>query len=200
MSNVLTNQQNQISGQITDTSNVVNAVLGQFGHKILSGQEYFVNTLQPGQSVIVSSEKGGQFRITNLGNNQYQIESVGQIYNPHNFHQPWTTLNVTVNTPQYSYNVQTSSITTTDLKVQATITAAGATSTPYLETTYNISQTVPITYERQNNQIIFQTGTPQTNITLQNINLPTFTKEQYQQSQSRQDPNLNPDGTITQYR
>jgi hypothetical protein len=138
--------------------------------------------LQPGQSAVVSSEKGGQFRVTYLGNNQYQIESVMPFYNPNNPNQPWTSLNVTVNIPQYSYNIQTGSVTTTDLKVHGTITTAGASSQrlPYLETTYNISQTVPITAKVEDSYIIFQTGTPQTNIRLQNINLPIITSQQLQ--------------------
>jgi hypothetical protein len=185
-----------VSGYIVKPNEVINEYLKPYGYKIPDEYISQINNLQPGQSIVVNARAynydtntwgsvGAQFRITYLGGDQYKIESVDQFYNFYNFNQPWTSLDVTITLPKYTYNMETNKVTTTDLKIYGTVTTSGATSLnlPYLETTYNVNQTIPILSKIQNDQITFQTGTPQTNITLQNINLPILTKEQYQQLQ-----------------
>jgi len=193
------------SGYIINPGNVINEYLKSYGYKIPDEYISQIENLQPGQSITVyarmynyETNQYGQgsapFKITYLEYGKYKIESESPFYNPYNFYQPWTTLNTIITVPTYTYNILTNTINTTDLKVQGSITTTGAISLnlPYLETTYNINQTIPITHKIENNQIIFKTSEPKTNITLQNINLPIITTQQLQTLQSGQNLNLQP--------
>ena len=173
-------------------SDVVNSVLQQYGYQLLPGQNTLINNLQPGQSVIVNTSAGSigaQFKVTYLGNGQYQIQSVGTFYNPYDFYHPQTSLNVTVTAPTYDVYAN-DSVSTSSLIISGQVTTHGTTNInePYYNATYNINEIVPFNSTISGNQIIFQSGTSQINTNLQSIDLPTLTTQQYQELQSGQIP------------
>jgi len=190
---------------IMSPSDVINNVLSQYGYKIPNEYLNQINNLQPGQSITINARAynydtntwgnvGAQFKITYLGNNQYQIESVDKFYSFNDFYHPWTSINQIITVPTYTYNLETNQISTTPLKISGQVTTHGTTklNEPYYNATYNINQTIPINYTIEGNQIVFKTGTPQTNVNLQSTNLPTITSQQLQQLQSGQNLNIKP--------
>jgi hypothetical protein len=182
------------SGQVMSGSDVVNSVLGQYGYQLLPGQDTLINNLQPGQSVTVSASAGSAgaaFKITYLGNGQYQIQSVGTFYNPYDFYHPQTSLNVTATAPTYDIYAN-GSVSVSSLLVSGTVTTHGTTNInePYYNATYNINETVPINYmyNTQTGQLTFWGSNPQGGQTLQSISLPTLTFQQYIQLVNGQMP------------
>ena len=187
---------NPQSGNIISPSQAVNDVLQQYGYMIPSNETSLINSLQPGQSITINaiSATGGSasaaFTITYLGNNQYQIQSVEEFYNPYDFNNPQTSINETVTVPTYSYN--NGQISTTNLQISGQITTYGTTNInmPYYTATYNVNETIPINYEynTQTGQLTFWGGNQQGGATLQSIDLPIITTQQLQELQNGQIP------------
>ena len=173
-------------GDVVQPSQVISNVLQQYGYQLTQQELQEIDNLQPGQSITVNASagsSGAQFKITYLGNNQYQIQSVNQFYNFNDFNNPWTSINETIIIPTYSINQQTGQITTTNLQISGQATTYGTTNInePYYNATYKINETIPINYmyNTQIGQLTFWAGNIQGGATLQSINAPTLTAQQY---------------------
>jgi len=174
-------------------SDAINNALSQYGYTLSYGDIEKVNNLQPGQSITVyatGNPYGAQLKITNLGNGQYSIQSTTPLYNK----GQWVSINENVNIPTATENVLTGSISTTNYDIigYATLQSSGSLNATKLAT-YEISESYPITYKVNNNQITFQLGNPTVNNTsLYSINVPTITTQQLQALQSGQNTNIKP--------
>jgi hypothetical protein len=171
-------------GDIVQPSQVISNILQQYGYQLTSQELQEIDNLQPGQSITVNAyagSTGAQFKITYLGNNQYQIQSVGEFYNFNDFNNPWTSINETVTVPAYSINQQTGQISTTNLSISGQVTTYGTTNInePYYTATYNVNETIPVYSSSYSGQIGFWFGNPQGGASLQSLSVPTLTYQQY---------------------
>jgi len=92
-------------GDIVQPSQVISNVLQQYGYNLTSQELQEINNLQPGQSIKVGNPDAGQtpIIITYLGNNQYNIKSLGEFYTSDG-HE--IAIDETVTIPTYSINQQ----------------------------------------------------------------------------------------------
>ena len=188
--NMPTNPQ-PISGYLEDPSQVISGVLQQYGYQLTQQELEEIDNLQPGQSVTVNASSGSLyevFKITNLGNNQYQIQSEGFFYTSDSQN---IAIDLTVTVPTYSISPTGTAASTTSLQISGTISdlQSGTSNNPSYTAVYNINETLPIIpYLTGTGQVIFQPGAQQGGETLQSISLPTLTTQQYQELQQGQMP------------
>jgi len=175
-------------------SDAINGALSQYGYTLAYGDIEKVNNLQPGQSITVyaignpskGNPYGAQVKIINLGNGQYEIQSTTPLYD----NGQWINIDESVNIPTVTENVLTGSISTTNYNIVGynTLQSSGSLNATKLAT-YEISESYPITYKVNNNQITFQFGNPTVdNTSLQSINVPTLTYQEYIQLANGQMP------------
>jgi hypothetical protein len=202
----LPSQQSE-SGYIVQPSQAINSVLEQYGYALPSNVLQEINNLQPGQSITVNASSynsqlqewgaaSAEFEITYLGNDKYKIQSIGEFYNFNNFNNPWTSINETITVPTYSIN-QNGQISTTNLSISGQVTTYGTTNInlPYYTAAYNVNEIIPTNYvyNPQTGQLTFWGSNPQGGITLQSINAPTLTSQEYiELAQGKIPPGLKP--------
>ena len=185
----------QNMGLIMPAHDIISSILQQYGYNLTSQELQEIDNLQSGQSVIIQGAT--PVKITYLGNNQYQIQTVGNPFTPSGQE---VGLNLVVTIPTYSINQQTGQIGTGSIIISGTITnnmaitfSNGFTEIfPYQTETYSVNEIIPIISTISGNQVTFQTGTPQGSVTLQSISLPTITTQQLQELQSGQNIGLKP--------
>ena len=190
MSNILTsNQNNTQTVQLMDPSSTVNSVLNQYGYTLSYGDTERLKNLQPGQTITVyatGNRHGALLEVTYHGNGTYTIKST----TPLNVNNQWIDISQTVTSPK-------ATITYSNNNIQAIATTGYTTTgniylkesgTPNSTTlaTYNVNVSVPVTHQITNNEIRFNTGTPQVNTNLQSINVPTITSQQLQNNNNLQ--------------
>jgi hypothetical protein len=197
MNNTLTQPNSNIQTvSLMNASQAVNSVLNQYGYTLSYGDTERLKSLQPGQSMTVYATAGAQggalLKVTYYGNGQYQIESL----TPLKVNNQWIDINQAVSTPTaaitYS-NGNVQSVTTTGYSTTGTVVVreSGIPGSTALAT-YNVSVSAPVTSQITNTSIQFSSGTPQTSINLQSINVPTITSQQLQALQSGQNLNIKP--------
>ena len=176
--NMPTNPQ-PISGYLETPSQTISGVLQQYGYQLTQQELEEIDKLQKGQSIkIWNSPSQTPIIITYLGNNQYNVESLGEFYTPEGQE---IAINETITVPTYTISPTGTAASTTSLQISGTIyDVEGGRYKPDYTAVYNVSETIPIIpYLMGNGQVIFQPGTQQGGATLQSINAPTLTYQQY---------------------
>jgi len=181
----------QNMGTIMPAHDVISSILQQYGYQLTQQELQEIDNLQARQSIIIQGAT--PVKITYLGNNQYQIQTVG---NPFTTTGQEVGLDLTITIPTYSINQQTGQVGTGSILISGTVTNSIAITSsngiaeifPYQTETYSVNEIIPITSTISGNQVTFQTGNPQGNITLQSTSLPTITIQQLQELESGQIP------------
>ena len=182
-----------ITGDLIQPGQEINDILKQYGYQLTQQEQQEINNLQPGQSITINASAGSTgalFEITYLGNDQYQLKSVGRFYDVYDFNNPWTSINERIYIPTYSINTVSGAVMTTGLDIYGTIKTYGTTNInmPYYTATYSINESIPVLWNYNNGQLTFSFGNVMGGVSLQSISLPTLTSAQFQELQSGQIP------------
>ena len=179
--------QSSTNGYIISPSKTINNILQQYGYNLTSQEMQEIENLQPGQSIKIGNSTQTPIIITYLGNNQYNIKSLGEFYTPDGQE---IAINETLTIPTYSISAN-GEISTTNLQISGTEYLIGSgKGNPFYVATYKVNETIPTNYmyNTQTGQLTFWSGNTQGGATLQSINLPTLTYQQYIQLANGQIP------------